>query len=600
MAAFWARLGQYLTDLPIKRKLLLSYLFFISLPLILFSVISFGAIARYYEDQVWFSANQSFDLTHTFLSTKTTALVKASDIVYFSPEVQTALSRTPEVYRDNVIQQQVDMLNLDNYLGAFANSQDVFRVTLYVPGWLTYADQKIRFDNLDKLKSDPAYAQFLTSKEKVTWFPAETISGDFDVRQTVPVLSMYRKIRDVNDFSKVIGVIRISVLESLVTSIVGKANTTRNGLVFLRNAQGTIISARPQDKLRVEKLQDELGRRPPLEESVWTSLTLGGQAYSLQSRTIASSDWSLVSAVPAQDIRYQSERLRDLLVALVLIIGTLAYFSAALLTRSTTRRLSALTAAMNQIQDNRFPLPPASPSHDEIGLLTNTFRTMVVQIQSLLEAQYRAGQELKNAELKALQAQINPHFLSNTLELINWQAINKGVPEIAEISRALAKFYSLSLNNGRDVVSIRDELDHVRTYVEIQNRRFGNRIAFVLEVSERIQKFTIVKLLLQPLVENSILHGILERGEDQGGRIRVAARTVGPDIHLSVEDDGVGMTPAQIQAVFAEGKPGDSHGYGVKNIHSRIRLHYGEGYGLSFTSTPGKGTVALLTLPQVR
>jgi two-component system sensor histidine kinase YesM len=238
---------------------------------------------------------------------------------------------------------------------------------------------------------------------------------------------------------------------------------------------------------------------------------------------------------------------------------------------------------------------------DEIGLLVANFRSMVGQIDGLLEAQYRAGQDLKSAELKALQAQINPHFLSNTLEMINWQALNKGVPEIAEVSRALARFYALSLNNGRDVVTLADEVAHTETYVEIQNRRFGHRIDLRVRVPKTYLRCEMPKILLQPLVENAILHGILERGEDRGGTITVSARRDGGDLLVTVADDGVGMDPARAASLLTVEPQAGRHGYGVKNIDQRVRLFAGEGHGLSFTSRPGRGTKAVLRLAfQVR
>jgi two-component system, sensor histidine kinase YesM len=301
--------------------------------------------------------------------------------------------------------------------------------------------------------------------------------------------------------------------------------------------------------------------------------------------------------VPWADIVYRSVRLRAWLVAAVLVLGGAAELAAWLLTRKAIRRMTDLSLAMEQVgRAEGIDRLEDGPS-DEIGVLTRSFRSMVHQIDQLLADKYQAGQDLKGAELRALQAQINPHFLYNTLELINWQAMNKGAPEIAEISRALARFYALSLNSGRDLVTVEDELAHAAAYVEIQNRRFDQRIAFRVEVPPELRIRPIPKIVLQPLVENAILHGILERGEDASGTVTVVGRSVGGDLSLTVEDDGVGMSEDRLGRLLSRPSAQDLHGYGVRNIDERIRLYYGEAYGLEFRSVPGEGTSVTLRVP---
>lgn len=599
---FWLSLGRALAESPIRRKLLISYLLFIAVPLILFSTVSYMAVSRYYEDQVWFSASQAFDQALTFLSSKVNAMVKASDIVYFSAEVQAALTRDRARFENNLIQQSIDANNLDNYLSSFRNADDVYRISLFVPGWLSYSSQGIVFDDLDRFVGDANRAAALKSRDKVTWSPGETVVNENQLKEFLPVVSMYRKIRDFNDLRSTIGVIRVVILQRTVDSVVEKAATTRDGLVLVCNSQGAVVSSSSK-AAALAPWMASLSRLPEGESPGWSDMSADGKDYSVRRRALPGTDWTLVSVIPMTDIRYQSYRLRILLLCLVLVIGTAAYGAAALITRSTTRRLTDLTLAMEQVgrEESLAALEDGPP--DEIGVLTRSFRSMMRQIGQLLEAQYQAGQDLKSAELRALQAQINPHFLYNTLELINWQAMNKGAPEIAEISRALARFYALSLNNGRDLVTVEDELAHVETYVEIQNRRFDRRIGFRVEVPRALRPRPILKLLLQPLVENAILHGILERGEEASGRVTVKGRRSGADMILTVEDDGVGMTEDQLGRLLSAAPTGEesrsqsSHGYGVRNIGERLRLYYGEAYGLEYRSVVGKGTAVSLRIP---
>lgn len=583
-------------NLPIRTKLLLAFLFFSLLPLLFLSTASFVATARYYEDQVWYSADQAFDQTYQFLASKVQTVVKASDILYYSAEVQRALGRDQARYGDDFVTQNIDMAALDQYLASFRSTEDVYRAILWVPGWLNYAEERISYQSLDRLRGDPAAARLFESKEKVTFFPPETIVDDVDQRRSTPVVSLYRRIRDVNNIPRFIGVIQISVLESTLSSVLAKARTTRGSLVFLQYSTGEQILPEGTDPVRATALgQAVADRRDPGVEG-WNRLLTGGTFYSYRTRDFPGIDWTLVEVIPQADIVHQTDQFRSWLLAAVLLIAAAALVAAWFLSRSATRRLTALTAAMDRMGHPDLLDRLDTRSLDEIGLLTASFRAMVLQIDQLLAEQYKAGQDLKSAELKALQAQINPHFLYNTLEMINWQALNRGVPEIAEVSRALARFYALSLNNGRDVVTLEQELAHVTTYAAIQNRRFENRIAFQVKVPQTLLSLELPKILLQPLVENAILHGILEKGENQGGSVTVSGRRQGEVVFLSVQDDGVGMTEERVSRLLSDEPSGDPGGYGVKNIDERVKLFFGDGAGLSFRSSVGKGTTATLRI----
>jgi two-component system sensor histidine kinase YesM len=235
---------------------------------------------------------------------------------------------------------------------------------------------------------------------------------------------------------------------------------------------------------------------------------------------------------------------------------------------------------------------------DEIGQLERKYNYMLMQIEELVEEKFRIGKESKNAELRALQAQINPHFLYNTLELITCMALKYKARDITDLVNLLARFYKLSLSKGKDIISIEDEIAHIAAYVKIQNLRFEDTITLEMDIDERLMEYSILKLVLQPLVENSILHGIMER-EDRTGIIRITGRFEGGDIVLSVTDDGVGMSRDTLDRIFTENKRKDGHGFGVLNVDRRLRINYGELYGLSYKSVEGEGTTVEVKLPAV-
>src|SRR5215213_244594 len=238
---------------------------------------------------------------------------------------------------------------------------------------------------------------------------------------------------------------------------------------------------------------------------------------------------------------------------------------------------------------------------DEITELGLSFNIMVGKIKELLDAKIKEQENLKKAELRALQAQINPHFLYNTLDTIIWMAESKKTDQVIKIVSALSNFFRISLSKGMDWITIGEEVERIRSYLTIQKMRYQDILDFKIEVDEDVAENTILKLVLQPLVENALYHGI--KNKRQGGTISVRASRKGSDeVQLDVEDDGIGFTPEKLTQLRAEvdADAGDiklESGFGIGNVNKRIRLYYGEPYGLSIQSTYATGTRVTLVIP---
>jgi len=244
--------------------------------------------------------------------------------------------------------------------------------------------------------------------------------------------------------------------------------------------------------------------------------------------------------------------------------------------------------------EERTDFPILSDARDEIGMLAEHFNDMLSRSERLFQAQYQMRDSVKRAELQVLQAQINPHFLYNTLDMIHWLALNHGASDISRAVENLSSFYRFSLGMGESKVPVEKELMHVQVYVNVQNIRYGDKITLVLSVPEELLHYRIVKIIFQPLVENSIQHGIRAR-EDGRGTIEIKGHRDERGIHFSVRDDGVGMDQERLKAIV-NGSAGKS-GYGVDNINKRLILNYGAEHGLSYESVLGIGTTARFSVP---
>lgn len=286
----------------------------------------------------------------------------------------------------------------------------------------------------------------------------------------------------------------------------------------------------------------------------------------------------------------------------VLILTVLAYLIAYFMSRSALDRLSLLTQTMQAVENGNTDVRMEPSGDDEIAQLIGSFNQMMDEMDALMEEKVEYGRQIKNLELKALQAQINPHFLYNSLDLINCTAISHNIPEISKMVNALSKFYRLSLSKGQEIISLRDEIKHVNLYLQIQNLRFDNRIQVTWDLDPEADDCRVIKIILQPLIENAVIHGIFEK-PSKSGCLNISTRRRQDDIYITIQDDGVGMDAQTLTKNFTPSVSGEiadtTGGYGVRNIHDRMKLAYGERYGLSCTSTIGKGTTVTVHIPAI-
>ena len=221
---------------------------------------------------------------------------------------------------------------------------------------------------------------------------------------------------------------------------------------------------------------------------------------------------------------------------------------------------------------------------------------MVDQLKQLTDDIVREHEQKQKSELDALQSQINPHFLYNALDIIVWM-IEKGQPkEAVNIVTALARLFRISLSRGKNIIPVLDELEHVQNYLTIQSMRYKNKFSYAIEMEKEVKDLSIIKLVVQPLVENAIYHGM--DFMDGDGLITIRANIVGDELHLSVADNGLGMKPEVVERLLIENTPvSKGSGVGLKNVNERIKLYFGDRYGVLIESEPDAGTCITLVLP---
>lgn len=335
--------------------------------------------------------------------------------------------------------------------------------------------------------------------------------------------------------------------------------------------------------LSPEKVQQEFSKQAAGKNS----------AYLIASKNLAVQGWRAMMYCPENEVVTATNPLLLFVAGLVLVCVAASLMASLAFSRLVVRDIEKLQDNMKSVEQGDMTIWVESDSRDEIGDLIRGFDAMIGEIQRLIHEVYEGKLLQRKYEMKALQAQINPHFLYNSLSLINWKALEAGEEGISKITLALSSFYRTSLNKGNNVLTVAQELENMHAYLEIQSCMHDGSFDVEEEIDPSILHFETLNLLLQPLVENAIEHGV-DLLEDRRGKIRIMGRADQANIYLIVEDNGVGMDEETLASILEF----QTRGYGVRNVNERIRLFYGEEYCLKIESEPGRGTRCVIAIPK--
>lgn len=305
-------------------------------------------------------------------------------------------------------------------------------------------------------------------------------------------------------------------------------------------------------------------------------------------------DWTLYLYRPVDTISAPAKEITQIVLIIIVLCLISVIFLSSYLSKIIVRPLNHLVDNMNRVEQGDFTITVSSENTDEIGHLVRSFAHMVKQLHHLVEEVLKSKILQQEYEMRALQAQINPHFLYNSLSLINGRALMAGQDDISRMAQLLSTFYRTTLNKGKNTISVRDELENIRSYINIQFIMHSDSFDVTYDIDEGALDFTMINLLLQPLVENAIMHGIDHRETPGRGILTIACALDHGCIRFTVRDNGPGIPKEKLEGILTF----TSTGYGIQNVHHRVQLFYGQDYGLHFESTPGQGTTVTLTLPQ--
>ncbi|RJE83967.1 sensor histidine kinase [Paenibacillus sp. 1011MAR3C5] len=565
-------LREKLSRVRIKTKLMLVFMALIFISVGLVSVIIYQNTMRILEKRVEQSTEMAIGQASSFLSYKMDNVKDVSSILFMNKELNDTLnSGRVELPLARQIDDYHKILNI---LRSAQTSREIYSIRLFTDSTNIYARENSTIFALSDIQDEAWYKEMLANREGL--YCQSTYEYDYlGERGKQNVVTCSRALYSDGFVGDIMAVLSIDILEESFQDIMKKAQITREGKVYITDRADRIVSS--VDPADIGQAIDSVDVR----------------AYIVSSLPIAGTSWQVVAHIPKGELYAESRQWSYQLYGLLFIVCIFGVILAVAFSEGLTRRIGPLLQQIKKIEAENWDSQTQVTAHDEIGVLQSHLNQMSVNMRRLIEEKYKTEAEKRTAQLQALHAQINPHFLYNTMDLIHWMALEKGAKDISEVAGQLSDFFRISLSQGHDVISIADEVEHARTYLNIQSRRFGGNIQFIIETDPELLRHKTVKLILQPIVENAIQHGIREK-RDKSGEIRITGQLSGDYARFIIEDDGVGMSAEKLEQL---GSDSPDVGYGIRNVKDKLRLYFGETAGVAFERREERGIRVTIVFP---
>lgn len=448
--------------------------------------------------------------------------------------------------------------------------------------------------NRELIASSEMLKQVDTSSGNNIWFPMQQRNYLTPDSQEI-VMTLGKRIVNIYTGQK-LGMLILNIKESSLSAIYQKIGSIQDGSYFIVNEGGVVISSQhPEDLL--QEVADPTMKNWITSSKDTSDLT----SFQHEKTLVVSSDvpsfgWKLISMAPLESLTADTRKITILIVIIGLICLFFALLGAGMLSQLIAKPIMGLTKHMKKVKEGSLDIEFQVNSEDEIGLLASGFNAMIRRVQELLTNINFEQKKKREYELALIQAQIKPHFLYNTLDVIYTLSEMGRARDVQRTTKALADFYRAALSKGRETITIEEEIRNVKDYLSIQRIRYSDVFTFEFDIRGEVLGGLIPKLTIQPLVENAIYHGLKTKGSL--GLLKVTGEIVEGKIKIIVSDDGVGMLPERLEALVKKPEsPKQAVGYGLRNVNDRIQLYFGDEYGLQIESQLGQGTEVTLWLP---
>lgn len=448
---------------------------------------------------------------------------------------------------------------------------------------------------------DENWFQYTLLKTENLHFSTPHVQTIFDTSESLYrwVISLSRAVEITNGPYTDQGVLLIDIRYNSLEQLFDGVNLGNGGYAYLISSDGEIIYHPRAQLIDSGIVKENNLEAAGLRDGNYKEV-FGGEERIVTVKTVGYTGWKIVGVTPLDGMSLNNIKTKLLIVFIIAFVLFILSIINSYISTRITDPIKELEKAVNEIEKGNLEVEVKRVGSYEIQHLGTSIQSMARRIRKLMNDIVAEHESKRRSEFDTLQSQINPHFLYNTLDIIVWMIENEKQSEAVKVVTALARFFRISLSKGKSIIPVRDELEHVRNYLMIQHMRYKNKFTYTIDAKDDVLELASLKLMLQPLVENAIYHGM--EFMDGDGEILIKAWRSGDDLFMSVSDNGLGMTQEQVDRLFraSDHMPsGRGSGIGVKNVNERIKLYFGTGYGLEIRSEPDEGTVVTAHLPAV-
>ena len=559
----------FFKNLSFRRKLVLSYIIIIIFPITILGLYSYNESKTYLEEQVHRDIDSS---TKQMINDINYRLKRYDDLIkitIYNPQVKKILA-----YKDAISLEEMQGLNdyvepmLYNFL---IGNRDIKKLTIFTEDGKPISGDFVQPNYT--IKNTDWFNESSKNNKINWWFEKEELFAT-------------SKIFDISNSNMDIGMFYLKLDYKSVFGNLLEKHTYDSGFIISNQRKDIMFSGNTNNKIN-----NSFDRK--IINLQQGNVTIDGQKYIIVKGSIMNETMNIFYYVPVNTLVINSRGIIKATVTVELICLSLLCALVWLFSNTLVKRILKLNSKMQLVESGKYDIQVSSNSKDEIGQLYNSFGNMLKKTNYLIEEVYKSNITQKEAELKALQAQINPHFLYNTLSVINWKATMIGASDISHVIKTLSKFYRTTLNKGRSTISIKDEIENMQAYIEIQLVMHDNSFEVQYDFEEEIFSYDMINLVLQPIVENAIEHGI-DHNKERKGVLTIKGRIKESCVEFTVKDNGCGMKTEIVEEVFIK----HSKGYGLKNVQERILIFFGNEYGMTVNSEYGKGTSISVLIPK--
>lgn len=515
-------------------------------------------------------------------------MMKASDTVYYEilkqkdTELDTIYSELDFLYKAN--QDKVVSIGLFDWDGNVVEAVPVSSVKRnvrpYLEEWYENAADKI-----EELHFSTPHVQniFDSSDASYRW-----------------VVSLSRYVEFIRDGKVKEGILLVDMNFSGIEQVIKNVNLDKSSYLYLMDQDGEIIY-HPKQQLLYTGIETEDNLRLVDYEDGTYNITFEKEERLITVKTVGYTGWKLVLVVPMEEVVAQYSGTQTYIIIMAICLAFIFIQLSSFITKKITDPIYRLEKAVGKLEAGDWETKIQVSGSEEIRHLGNSIQAMVHQLKQLMNDVVTEQELKRKSELDALQTQINPHFLYNTLDSIVWMIENEKYEGAVTMVTSLARLFRISISKGKSIISVKEELAHAEYYMAIQSIRYKNKFTYAIEAEETIKDKATVKLILQPMIENAIIHGMEYMDEADGGHIVVRAYEKDGQLMMEVEDNGCGMSEGRMGEIRSGKNQGKSlgSGIGMGNVHERIKIYFGDAYGVKMFSEPDEGTLIRMNMPLV-